>query len=36
MKQVKDWPHSTFHKYVTQGIYTEDWGGFGEDDTFDE
>lgn len=24
---VKDWPYSTFHKLVEQGIYPEDWGG---------
>ncbi len=24
---VKDWPYSTFHRYVSNGIYTEDWGG---------
>ncbi len=23
---VKDWPHSSFHGYVTQGIYPENWG----------
>jgi putative transposase len=22
----KDWPHSSFHKYVRNGIYPEDWG----------
>lgn len=27
VKQVKDWPYSTFHKLVEQGIYSEDWGG---------
>lgn len=21
-----DWPHSTFHRYVKQGVYSEDWG----------
>lgn len=21
-----DWPHSTFHRYVKQGIYPQDWG----------
>ncbi len=25
--QVKDWPYSTFHKMVEQGVYTQDWGG---------
>jgi putative transposase len=27
VKQVKDWPYSTFHKLVEQGIYVKDWGG---------
>lgn len=27
VKQVKDWPYSTFHKLVAQGIYVQDWGG---------
>ncbi len=22
----KDWPHSTFHRYVDKGLYSEDWG----------
>ena len=34
--QVKDWPHSTFHKYVAHGIYTENWGGFDEAGVFGE
>ena len=25
--KVVDWPHSTFHRYVKLGIYTEQWGG---------
>lgn len=25
--QVKDWPWSSFHRYVRQGIYPADWGG---------
>lgn len=24
---VADWPYSTFHRYVKQGTYPEDWGG---------
>ncbi len=37
--KVTDWPHSTFHRYVRQGVYKEDWAvvdseqepeGFGE------
>jgi putative transposase len=27
VKQVKDWPHSTFHRWVTQGVYPLDWSG---------
>jgi putative transposase len=27
VKRVKDWPYSTFHKLVKQGIYSEDWSG---------
>lgn len=27
VKQVKDWPYSTFHKLVEQGIYPKDWAG---------
>lgn len=30
--QVADWPFSTFHRYVQQGIYPVDWGG--SHDTF--
>ncbi len=26
VKQVKDWPYSTFHKMVKLGIYAQDWG----------
>jgi len=28
---VKDWPYSTFHKFVEQGKYPQDWGGGVED-----
>jgi putative transposase len=27
VKQVKDWPYTTFHKFVEQGKYPQDWGG---------
>ena len=38
VSQVKDWPHSSFHRCVEKGIYAEDWaeitlpdnGRFGE------
>jgi putative transposase len=25
--RVVDWPHSTFHRYVEQGLLSPDWGG---------
>ncbi|MDO9214130.1 MAG: transposase [Methylococcales bacterium] len=28
--QVRDWQYSTFHRYVKQGLYTADWGGYYE------
>jgi len=27
VKRVADWPYSTFHRYVEQGIYPSDWCG---------
>jgi putative transposase len=24
---VRDWPHSSFHRYVAQGVLPSDWGG---------
>lgn len=27
VKRVADWPYSTFHRYVRQGFYPEEWGG---------
>ena len=29
--RVADWPYSTFHRYVAEGIYPLDWGGVGSD-----
>ncbi len=26
VRSVKDWPHSTFHRYVSDGVYDENWG----------
>lgn len=23
---VTDWPHSTFHRYVDEGVYNKSWG----------
>jgi len=25
--RVVDWPYSTFHRYVREGVYAKDWGG---------
>ena len=37
VSNVKEWPHSTFHRYVKQGIVTENWGnGFDEKGMFGE
>ena len=36
VKQVADWPYSTFHRYVEQGIYPPDWCGIIEEDDFGE
>jgi putative transposase len=27
VKRLRDWQHSTFHRFVAEGIYPEDWGG---------
>ena len=27
VRQVKDWPYSTFHRYVREGVYPPDWCG---------
>ncbi len=29
-KSPKDWPYSSFHRYVKDGIYPLDWGGKGD------
>jgi len=26
VNKVRDWPYSSFHRYVKQDIYTEEWG----------
>lgn len=31
VKQVKDWPFSTFHRFVKRGMYSADWGGIADD-----
>jgi putative transposase len=27
VESVMDWPYSTFHRYVRNGMYLRDWGG---------
>jgi len=31
VRYVKEWPHSTFHRYVRHGVYSNDWAGDGFD-----
>jgi putative transposase len=31
VQQVADWPYSTFHRFVAQGVYPADWAGEAED-----
>lgn len=31
VKNVADWRHSTFHRYVKEKIYPIDWGGVSDD-----
>ena len=28
-ERVRDWPYSSFHRFVNRGIYTENWGEGG-------
>jgi putative transposase len=30
VKRVCDWPYSTFHRWVEQGVYSPDWAGGGD------
>ena len=30
VRQVADWPYSSFHRYVEQGIYPANWGHSGD------
>jgi putative transposase len=27
VSRVRDWPHSSFHRYVREGLLSEDWAG---------
>ncbi|WP_396586864.1 REP-associated tyrosine transposase [Bermanella sp. R86510] len=29
VNQVRDWPYSSFHRYVKKGVYPESWAGSG-------
>ena len=31
VQRAADWPHSSFHRYVREGVYPADWGLAGED-----
>lgn len=31
--RVIEWPYSTYHRYVEQGVYLVDWGGSSDDIT---
>jgi len=38
-RRVEDWPYSTFHRYVREGFYPDNWGegiSFHQDDSFGE
>jgi putative transposase len=26
VQRVRDWPHSSFHRFVKEGMYSLDWG----------
>ena len=30
VESVKDWPHSSFHRYVDNGVYSVGWGHSGD------
>lgn len=30
VQAVKDWPYSTFHQWIEQGVYSPDWAGCDE------
>jgi putative transposase len=32
VRQVVEWPYSSFHRYVKQGLLSRDWGGRGEEE----
>ena len=32
VSRVMDWPHSTFHRFVSEGVYSSDWAGYADRD----
>jgi len=34
--RVVDWPYSTFHRFVSDGVLAEDWGWDGDEASFGE
>jgi putative transposase len=36
VEQVRDWPHSSFHRNVKEGKLPTDWGGIDNDFTVPE
>jgi putative transposase len=30
-QSISDWPWSSFHQYVREGVYPKDWGGLPQD-----
>jgi putative transposase len=35
VKRVIDWPYSSFHRFMDNGIYSPDWGGINEEEIND-
>jgi putative transposase len=35
VSRVKDWPHSSFHRMVREGVLPDDWAGDARDDGVD-
>jgi putative transposase len=35
VKQVADWPYSTFHRLVKEGVYEKDWAGSKQADSLE-
>jgi len=32
VRRVRDWPHSSFHRYVREGVLPDDWAGIAGPD----